>query len=140
MAEYLLPNNDLTIEQKQRLFAVRNKMIDIPSHFSSGVNDILCICGDKENLSHIYSCDILNESEKETIPYEKCYSGNVNEQTKILYKIEENLRIREKYIDVQTDVQRNIKQRITTGKKRKRNELPCDQAIDPLHCKKFSFG
>jgi hypothetical protein len=138
MAEYLLPDNELTIEQKQRLFAVRNKMVEIPSHFSSGDNNILCICGDKEILSHIYNCDILNESEKETLPYEKVYLGNVNEQTKILYKIEENLRIREKYIDVQT----NIKQRITTGKRRKRkiNELPSDPAVDPLHCKKFSFG
>ena len=107
---------------------------------SSGDNDILCICGDKEILSHIYSCNILNESEKETLPYEKVYSGNVNEQMKILYKIEENLRTREKYINVQTNVQRNIKQTITITKKRKRNELPCDQAIDPLHCKKFSFG
>ena len=84
----------------------------------------------------------MNESEKETLPYEKVYSGNGNEQTKILYKIEENLRIREKYIDVHTDVQTNIKQRIITGKRRKRkiNELPCDPAVDPLHCKKFSFG
>ena len=77
MGECLLPNNNLTIEQKQRLFAVRNKMVEKPSHFSSGDNNILCICGDKEILSHIYSCDILNESEKETLPYEKVYSGNV---------------------------------------------------------------
>lgn len=140
MAEYLLPNNNLTIEQKQRLFAVRNKMVEIPSHFSSGDSDILCICGDKESLSHIYSCDILNESKKESIPYEKVYSDNVNEQTKILYKIEENLRIREKFIDDQKDVQGNQRKIITNGKKRKINEQPCDQEIDPLHCKKFSFG
>ena len=138
MAEYLLPDNELTIEQKQRLFAVRNKMVEIPSHFSSGNNDFLCICGDKESLSHIYSCDVLNENESENIPYEKVYLNNVNEQTKILYKIEENLRKREKYIDVQTDVKRNQKE--INGKKRKISEQPCDQEIDPLHCKKFSFG
>ena len=34
MSEYLLPiNRKLTLEQKRRQFAIRNKMIDIPAHF-----------------------------------------------------------------------------------------------------------
>ena len=99
MAEYLLSDNELTIEQKRRIFAVRNKMVDIPNHFSSSKNYTLCICGEKETLSHIYDCEILNETKRETLPYEKIYDGNVFEQTKILYKMEENLEIREEYID-----------------------------------------
>jgi hypothetical protein len=41
----------------------------------------------------------LNETKRETMPYEKIYDGNVFEQSKILYIIEENLEIREKYIN-----------------------------------------
>ena len=34
MCEYLLPtNNILTIEQKREMFAIRNRMIDIPNNF-----------------------------------------------------------------------------------------------------------
>ena len=50
MAEYLLPENDLTIEQKRRIFAVRNKMVDIPNHFSSSKNNTLCVCGEKRDF------------------------------------------------------------------------------------------
>ena len=99
MAEYLLPENEFTIEQKRRIFAARNTMVDIPNPFSSSNNYTLCICGEKEILSRIYDCEILNETKRETLPYEKIYDGNAFEQTKILYKIEEILEIREEYSD-----------------------------------------
>ena len=53
MAEYLLPENEFTIEQKRRIFAVRNKIVDIPNNFSSSKNYTLCICGEKEILSNM---------------------------------------------------------------------------------------
>ena len=35
MSEYLLPSNkNLTLEEKRRQFAIRNKMVDIPANFS----------------------------------------------------------------------------------------------------------
>ena len=138
MAEYLLPENDLTIEQKRRIFAVRNKMVDIPNHFSSSKNNTLCVCGEKETLSHIYDCEILNETKRETLPYEKIYDGNVFEQTKILYKIEENLQVREKHSDNKIITKKYTK--TEKRRKRKMNELPCDPIVDPLICKKLSIG
>ena len=65
MAEYLLPtNNELSIESKRRLFAARNKMINIPSNFSSSKTETKCICEEQESMEHLYnSCKMLNISE-----------------------------------------------------------------------------
>ena len=58
MAEYLLPYNDeLNFEEKQRMYATRNMMVDIPQ--KSGEKDN-CVCGIEETMSHIYSCEYLN--------------------------------------------------------------------------------
>ena len=85
-----------------------------------------------------YDCEILNETKRETMPYEKIYDGNVFEQIKILYKIEENIEIREKYIDQKKTTKESKK----TEKRSKRKiiELPCDPIVDPLTCNKFSIG
>ena len=61
MSEYLLPNNELNIENQQKLFAIRNKMVNIPSNFTAREkNYSKCICGEKENMEHIYVCENLN--------------------------------------------------------------------------------
>ena len=53
LSDYLLPTNDKqTIEQKRRLFAIRNKMVNIPSNFSSSKTKIICYCGDVEFISY----------------------------------------------------------------------------------------
>ena len=54
MAEYLLPNEILkSIEDQRYLFAIRNKMIEIPANIGKDEN---CICGKQEKMSHIYDC------------------------------------------------------------------------------------
>ena len=71
MSEYLLPiNKNLTLEQKRRQFAIRNKMIDIPANFPKSKQKSICFCGDIEDMKHIYECEILR-SEKERISYDK---------------------------------------------------------------------
>ena len=95
MAEYLLPfNNKLKIEEKCELFAVRNKMINIPSNFSSKC-DKKCECGEKENMKHIYECKFYNNW-KTTIPYEKVYNGNIRQQIEVYKRFKENLVKKEK--------------------------------------------
>ena len=67
MSEYLLPTTKkLSISEKRKMFAIRNKMIDIPSNFSSSSEKIECLCGEIENMEHVYKC----EKEVE-LPYEK---------------------------------------------------------------------
>ena len=111
MSDYLLPTNkNLTIEQKRRLFAIKNKMIDIPSNFSSRI-ETRCQCGSIENMEHIYLCQTLNQ-ETRILPYEKIYNGNINEQITIFEIFERSLEIRERN---QTET-----------------ELPCDP--DVIRC------
>ena len=55
MAEYLLPDNCLTIENKRQLFSIRNRMINISSNFSTNKkNKSVCFCGTNEDMKHIY--------------------------------------------------------------------------------------
>ena len=111
MSDYLLPTNkNLTIDQKRRLFAIKNKMIDIPSNFSSKIEN-RCQCGEIENMEHIYICEILNK-ERRILPYEKIYNGNLSEQIDIFQIFERNLEIRER--------------------KQTETEIPCDP--DVIRC------
>ena len=93
MAEYLLPsNNTLNIVQKQKLFAVRNRMIEISSNFCS--SDIIhaCVCGEAENMKHIYICKLLNEGKQPKDEYENIFNGNITMQIEIFRKFETNMR------------------------------------------------
>jgi hypothetical protein len=93
MAEYLLPsNNTLNIVQKQKLFAVRNRMIEISSNFCS--SDIIhaCVCGEAENMKHIYICKLLNEGKEPKDEYENIFNGIITMQLEIFQKFENNMR------------------------------------------------
>ena len=59
MAEYLLPFNKQSIEEKREMFAVKNSMVNIEANFSSK-SEFKCECGDKEDMKHIYECRIYN--------------------------------------------------------------------------------
>ena len=139
MAAYLLPDNKLTIEQKRRIFEIRNGMIDIPSNFSHRNEIFYCFCGEREDMQHVYHCKTLNKDKSETENYSKIYSGNISQQISICTRFEENLKQREKLMnnDENNDEQTKGKQ---IQKKRKKSNLPCDPIVDPLYCKRFSNG
>ena len=111
MAEYLLPHNkEMNIEEKQKTFAIRNKMVDIPDNYGKQET---CICGKQQNMNHIYNCEILNQEEI-TIQYENIYNGNIHNQRKVLKRFENNLKARNHIISS--------------------SKVPCDQVIGPLNC------
>ena len=116
MSEFLLPfNSELNIEEKQKLFEIRNRMTNIPSNF--GKKEEKCRCGAIESMQHIYSCELLNENQIE-ISYDKLHNGNLKSQIKVFRRMKENLEIRNKM---------------------KTNNFPCDPS-DPSNCTKFEFG
>ena len=116
MADYLQPyNSKLSIEEKRRLFALRNRMTEIPSNY--GKKEEKCVCGNEENLPHIYSCNILNKIEPK-ISYHQIYNGNLKTKIDIFRRIEINLERR---------------------KALKEDKTPCDLR-DPLNFYKFGFG
>ena len=79
------------IEDQRYLFAMRNKMIEIPANIGKEEN---CICGKMENMSHIYYC----YGTKENLPYEKLYNGKLKEQETIMRRFRNNMEIRKKLI------------------------------------------
>ena len=99
MSEHLLPNNNLTIEEQRTIFAIRNRMINIPANYSSKKeNTAKCICGVSENMEHIYNCEYLN-IEVPAEEYLKIFSENTSEQKSVLERFEQNMNRREKQIE-----------------------------------------
>ena len=97
MCEYLLPtNSNLTIEQKHEMFAIRNRMINIENNFPKKDTLAICECGNKENMQHIYNCELLSDNrQKQSLAYNDIFNGNVKQQT-IVYKLfKHNLEKRE---------------------------------------------
>ena len=112
MAEYLTPSNSkLTIKQKQKMFEVRNRMLEISENFQGKEISAWCCCGASETMSHIYNCEILNDRNQPNLKYEGIFTGKMKDQITIFEKFEENLIRRE-----------NIKEKI------KNDEMkpPCD--------------
>ena len=83
-----MPNNELNIEEKMRIFSIRNRMINIPSNFvSREKNNNKCICEEKENMEHIYECKYLNEKRAE-IKFEEIFENDLKKQKKIMKRFE----------------------------------------------------
>ena len=115
MAEYLLPTTNLTICEKQQMFAVKNRMKEIPANFSKPDIQNKCICEKQEDMKHIYSCEIPNNGENPEIEYEKIFEGNIGEQIKVFRQFE-----------------RNFEKRKILKENQKKKQLPSDPAV--IHC------
>ena len=90
MAEYLLPQNEnLSIEEQQYIFSIRNRMIPIESNFSVIGKERPCLCGEVKTMKHIYTCKKLNEEEI-FIEYEEIFTENVKNQKMILKRFKKN--------------------------------------------------
>ena len=102
MSEYLFPNEQLSIEDQRNVFDMRNNMTNIPSNFKSEKeNTTTCICGEKENMIHIYNCEKLN-TEKPREKYENIFGNNVKKIRYVLQRFNENLKEREKLLKEET--------------------------------------
>ena len=96
MANYLRPNCQLSVSEQKKIFEIRNKMTQIPANFSSK-NEYYCICGQKENMEHVYICENFN-NEESYIEYEKIYEGNVKNMKSIVKRFEEAMKKRELHV------------------------------------------
>ena len=97
MAEYLQPqNNKLTITQKREMFGVKIRMVNIPYNFPKGENQTLCVCHEKEDMLHIYNCEILSQGKQKQLPYETIFNGTMNQQIEIFKIFRQNMDEREK--------------------------------------------
>ena len=71
-------------------------MTNIESNFTSEEkNESVCICGERDNMKHIFICEQLNK-EQPTEEYEQIYGENLIKMKYVLNRFNENLNQREK--------------------------------------------
>ena len=70
------------------MFEVRNDMTTIPKNYGK---EILCLCGTKETMIHIYNCELWSEKGKKKISYNNIYNGKIENQIEILKTFEQNI-------------------------------------------------
>ena len=111
MSEYLLPsNNQLSLEEKRRMFEIRNKMSNIPANFQSSKNITKCLCDEPENMEHLYDCEFFDNRTEQKLPYQKLYNGNIFEQIEVFRKMQKTLEIRENLIHLNESLPRGPKE------------------------------
>ena len=96
MAEYLLPNKHLNIDQQIYIFNIRNRMIHIYSNFSK--NELFCLtnCGNIESMEHIYNCEKLcGTNIISKLNYEKIYSSYIKDQIEVYLLMKKNIELYE---------------------------------------------
>ena len=121
MAEYLHPTNKaISISDKQQLFAMKNRMTNIPANFPKPNIKPKCFCNEDEDMAHIYNCVVLNNGKTTEIEYEKIYNGTLSEQIVILRIFEKNIERREQLMN----------------EKQSEDKLPRDPFV--IHCSKLS--
>ena len=100
MQEYLLPDDEnLSITDKQYIFAIRNRMVQIEYNFpKNGIGGKECVCGENENMEHIYSCKRLNTENKE-VCYERIFGEDVRKMKIVYERFRNNLEKSKKYED-----------------------------------------
>ena len=98
LADYLAPNNSgLSILEKQEMFSVINRMVQISYNFRQNDEIDVCQCGQKETMEHIYICKLLN-NEEPIEPYQKIFTGNIGEQVTVFKRFQMNMKEREQLL------------------------------------------
>ena len=120
MAEYLMPFSKLSVMQKQNMFAIRNRMLEISENFPLKGIEENCVenCSEKLTIIHLYKCEILSDYKPVTSEYQEIFNGSLKEQISILTRIEENIKKKE-YLE-----QLRVNEKLNP---------PCDPC-DPLFC------
>ena len=95
MADYLLPYcKNMSITEKQEVFAMRTRMTNIPENFKTSNKLSKCVCDQPENMSHIYECKTLNRDEI-TTKYENIFKDDIEKIRKIYERFRTNMKNRE---------------------------------------------
>ena len=76
-------------------------MTNIPSNFRTRKENKVknCICGEEEDMIHIYYCRELNRKEPET-NFEKIYGENLKEIRNIEKRFRKNIKERERFQEI----------------------------------------
>ena len=95
MAEYLLPNDEVSISEQRYIFSIRNRMIKIENNYRGTKNKITCFCGEFEDMNHIYDCKMFDIKNEERLPYENIFGEDLKKMKIIYERFRKNFEKRE---------------------------------------------
>ena len=95
MADYLLPECEVSNKDKIELFHIRTEMNDLPFNYG---NKIICDKGCNEVLDnqHFLDCPLVNSKKNEVNEYKKILNGSMDEKIITLRKFQEEQKQRKK--------------------------------------------
>ena len=64
-------------------------MIEIDFNFKNGKSEKFCVCGEIENMKHIYTCKIMNP-ETPKVQYDGIFEDDVRKQKLIMERFKDN--------------------------------------------------
>ena len=92
-----MPNfENHSIDNKRKIFEIRNRMLPISANFPSSNEDQNCWCGERENTKHIYICKYWCNENEET-KFEMIYTDDMPKLSKVYKHYETNLKKRENF-------------------------------------------
>ena len=94
MAEYLLPESNLTVTEKVQIFVLRSEMNENPCNFGGKIQCQMD-CSQVQDNEHILNCHVLEES-KNQLNLEDTRNGPTHRKNQIRRKMNKNpIRIKE---------------------------------------------
>ena len=86
MADYLSPNNQLSVQDQRDLFQIRSRTNSLPANKGT---PLPCVCGADQDNYHILQCDIINPGEK--IEIEDFINGSLSNMKTTLCQWRESM-------------------------------------------------
>ena len=77
---------------------MKYRMLPIPSNFPTSEINCKCVCGQIEDMRHIYESECW-DTENNEIPYEKMYSENIGELKKVYIQFQVKFEKREEFLN-----------------------------------------
>ena len=102
MQEYLRPESKLKIEEKQDIFRMRTRMIDIKENMKGKHTNFQCeachVKGikKKETQKYVYKCTYLN-TERRTIKYKEIFGSKILKMKHVVQRMNQNLKKMKQY-------------------------------------------
>ena len=97
MANYLMLNQTLNIEDHIKIFQLRSRKNKLPSNWGE-TKFCKTGCGFILDIDHILNCLILNENKSEKFDLNLIYNGKIHEKYEIRNIFRRNINRRNKYL------------------------------------------
>ena len=97
--EYLTPEADLKLYEKQDIFKIRSRMVDVKENMKGKHVNFKCEACKKigkrktETQEHVYKCKQLNK-ERNTVSYKQIFGNNIHNIKKVMNRMNENIKTR----------------------------------------------